>query len=440
VVMRVPNPLVISVEPGTLAAELGLQEGDQIVRVNGREIRDLIQFQLEWAGEEVVLEVQKSSGEVEAFEIEKDYDEPLGVAFDRAVFDGIRVCQNKCQFCFVDQMPLNMRPTLYVKDDDYRLSFLQGSFVTLTNLKEKDLQRIKAEHLSPLYVSVHTTDAKLRQELLKNPQAGRILEVMSDLAAAGIEFHTQVVLCPGLNDGPYLEKTVQDLSQLPGVLSLAIVPVGLTSYREKLPQLQTFERENARQVVRWVHTRQDQFRQERGTAFLWVSDEFYLQAGEALPPYEAYEDFPQLENGVGMVRLFWEEFEQSDLPQKIAPAREYIVATGVSGRFAMEPVIEKLNKIPGLSLTLRVIENTFFGPSVTVTGLLTGSCLLEGLQGLAEGSTVIIPRVLLEKQEGKFLDNLTPQQVAEKLKINFLAAPMEGQGLLDVLREGDSSD
>lgn len=435
-VIKMPNLLVIIVEPQTLAAELGLVAGDSIVRVNGKEILDLIQFQLEWAGEEVTLEVERVNGDREIFEIEKEYDEQLGVVFERAVFDGIRVCQNKCLFCFVDQMPYNMRPSLYLKDDDYRLSFLQGSFVTLTNIKKADLERIKSEHLSPLYVSVHTTDAKLRQELMKNPHAGELLAIMSDLSEAGIEFHTQVVLCPGLNDGPYLEKTYQDLSNLPGVLSLAIVPVGLTRYRESLPQLQTFDREKAKQVVQWVHGLQKQCLREKGTNFVWLSDEFYQQAGEEIPSYECYEDFPQLENGVGMVRLLWEEFAQLDLPQEVTPARELTIATGFSGRLALEPLVAQLNQIQGLTVKLRVIENTFFGPSVTVTGLLTGSCLLEGMQGLPEGSTVVIPQVLLEMQEGKFLDNLTPQQVAEQLKLRIVVAPVEGHGFLDVITTG----
>jgi len=329
-----------------------------------------------------------------------------------------------------------MRPSLYIKDDDYRLSFLQGSFITLTNLTSEDLERIKREHLSPLYVSVHTTDPQLRKELLKNPKAGELLNIMRDLAEAGIEFHTQVVLCPGINDGPYLQKTFEDLCQLPGVLSLAIVPVGLTAFREKLYPLETFASKKAREVVEWAHRCQEKCRRERGSAFVWLSDEFYLQAGMELPPYEAYENFPQLENGVGMVRLFWEEFDQIKLPHEVNPPRELTIATGVSGRFALEPVVAQLNTIKGLSLSLRVIPNIFFGPSVTVTGLLTGSCLIEGLQGLPAGSSVLIPQVLLERQEGKFLDDLTPQDVAERLKLKIYTSPMEAQGFLYTILAG----
>jgi len=429
-------PLVSGVEPQSIAAELGLSKGDRIMRVNDQEIRDLIQFQFEWAGEEVTLEVLKSNGQIEIIDIEKEYDEPLGVVFSSAVFDGIRPCQNKCLFCFVDQMPSQMRESLYIKDDDYRLSFLQGSFITLTNLNKPDLERIKREHLSPLYVSVHTTDSSLRQKMMKNPRAGEILDIMKELAEAGIEFHTQVVLCPGINDGVHLEKTFQDLYQIPAVLSMAVVPVGLTAHREKLPKLTTFCREEAQEVVSWAEQRQQKCLKERGTAFVWPSDEFYLLAGKEIPPYESYEDFPQLENGVGLVRLLWEEFFDLTLPPAIDPPREVTLATGVSGRFALEPIVRELNKIKGLTVNLRVVENIFFGSSVTVTGLLTGTCLLAGLRGLPAGSTVIIPQVLLEKQEGRFLDDLRPQQVAQELGLRILAAPVEGKGLVGVILAG----
>lgn len=426
-------PVITDVEPDSLAAELGLVAGEQIISINGQEIQDLIQFLLEWAGEEVTLEVARLDGQREIYEIEKDYDEPLGVAFSSAVFDGIKPCGNKCLFCFVDQMPPNMRESLYIKDDDYRLSFLQSSFITLTNLKEDDLEKIKSQHLSPLYVSVHTTDIQLRQEIMKNPRAGELLQIMTDLSKNGIEFHTQIVLCPGVNDGHYLEKTFRDLYDLPGVLSLSVVPVGLTAYRSNLPVLETFAEEQAKKVVHWVEKQQKKCLEERGTSFIWLSDEFYLQANEELPPYETYEDFSQLENGVGLVRLLWEQFSRLELPQQVKPARELTIVTGVSGQFALKPLVEKLQQIQGLNIELRVIENTFFGPSITVTGLLTGSCLLDGLKNLPVGRRVVIPQVMLEQQKNRFLDDLTPEQVAEKLQIKLDVAPMDGEGLLEVI-------
>ncbi|MFY9175414.1 MAG: DUF512 domain-containing protein [Peptococcia bacterium] len=432
-VKKKTGPVIIDVEPGSLAAELGLVAGEQLISVNGQRIQDLIQFMMEWADEEVTLEVARLDGSHEIFEIEKDYDEALGVSFSTAVFDGIKPCKNKCLFCFVDQMPANMRESLYVKDDDYRLSFLQGSFITLTNLTEADLARIKGQHLSPLYVSVHTTDSQLRKDMLKNPQAGRLLEIMTELSQQGIEFHTQVVLCPGINDGKYLEKTFHDLYNLPNVLSLAVVPVGITAHRTGLPVLQTYNEQQAKEVVRWVEEQQKKCLAERGTSFIWLSDEFYLQAKEELPAYEVYEDFPQLENGVGIVRLFWEQFSRFELPEKIYPSKDLTIVTGVSGQFALEPLMERLGQIKNLNIELKVIENRFFGSSVTVTGLLTGSCLLEGLKEIPPGSRVVIPQVMLEQQENRFLDNLTPEQVADKLQIELIIAPVDGKGFLDVI-------
>jgi putative radical SAM enzyme (TIGR03279 family) len=424
--------VIAEIEPGSLAEELGLKAGDKIISVNGKTLRDVIQFQFEWAGEEVELEIERD-GESQIFEIDKDYDEPLGVVFDSAVFDRIKVCQNKCLFCFVDQMPFNMRQSLYVKDDDFRLSFLQGSFVTLTNLKKEDIERIKKEHLSPLYVSVHATNSELRTRLLKNPRAGQLLALMKDLARAGIEFHTQVVLCPGINDGQYLEQTYEDLLKIKGVRSLAIVPVGITKYRENLPELRLFTPREAREIIAWVHEKQRECQKKRHSNFIWLSDEFYLAAGEALPGYDTYEDFPQLENGVGMVRLFWHEFSELTLPEQVRPEKKITLVTGVSGRYVLDPLIEKLNQIKGLHLSLKVVSNEFFGPTVTVTGLLTGTCLLSGLKGLEPGTEVFLPSVMLKTQEGRFLDDLTPVDIEERLGVRITLVPIHAGALLEMI-------
>ncbi|QNB45905.1 DUF512 domain-containing protein [Thermanaerosceptrum fracticalcis] len=424
--------VIVEIEPGSLAEELGLKAGDKIISVNGKTLRDVIEFQFEWAGEEVELEIERD-GEPQIFEIDKDYDEPLGVVFGSAVFDRIKVCQNKCLFCFVDQMPFNMRQSLYVKDDDFRLSFLQGSFVTLTNLKKEDIERIKKEHLSPLYVSVHATDSELRTRLLKNPRAGQLLALMKDLARAGIEFHTQVVLCPGINDGQYLEQTYEDLLKIKGVRSLAIVPVGITKYRENLPELRLFTPREAREIIAWVHEKQRECQKKRHSNFMWLSDEFYLAAGEALPGYDTYEDFPQLENGVGMVRLFWQEFSELTLPEQVRPEKKITLVTGVSGRYVLDPLIEKLNQIKGLHLSLKVVSNEFFGPTVTVTGLLTGMCLLSGLKGLEPGTEVFLPSVMLKTQEGRFLDDLTPVDIEERLGVRITLVPIHAGALLEMI-------
>lgn len=423
--------IVAEVEKESIAAELGLQKGDRIVSINNTPLVDLIQFQYDWVGEEALLEIEKKSGEKVVYEIEKDYDEPLGVIFNQAVFDGIKPCRNKCLFCFVDQMPQGMRPSLYIKDDDYRVSFLQGSYITLTNLKQKDLERIVTEKLSPLYVSVHTTDPELRKRMLKNPDAGRITALLKELSECGIEFHTQIVLCPGLNDGEALDMTFNDLYAIEGVRSIALVPVGITKYREGLPELRRYSEEEAKTIIDWAENKQQQCLKTRDSAFIWSTDEFYLIAKSKLPDYKTYEDFPQLENGVGMVRLFWEEFDSIILPRKVNKPIKYICLTGESGQYVLEPVVKKLNLIEGIYLDLKVIKNHFFGATVTVAGLLTGKCLLNGLQDIPKGSRVIFPEVMLRGQEGSFLDDLTINEVASRLEVELIPVPAEPQGFLD---------
>lgn len=423
--------IVAEVEKESIAAELGLQKGDRIVSINNTPLVDLIQFQYDWVGEEALLEIEKKSGKKVVYEIEKDYDEPLGVIFNQAVFDGIKPCRNKCLFCFVDQMPQGMRPSLYIKDDDYRISFLQGSYITLTNLKHKDLERIVTEKLSPLYVSVHTTDPELRKRMLKNPDAGRITALLKELSEYGIEFHTQIVLCPGLNDGEALDMTFNDLYAIEGVRSIALVPVGITKYREGLPELRRYSEEEAKTIIDWAENKQQQCLKTRDSAFIWSTDELYLIAKSKLPDYKTYEDFPQLENGVGMVRLFWEEFDSIILPRKVNKPIKYICLTGESGQYVLEPVVKKLNLIEGIYLDLKVIKNRFFGATVTVAGLLTGKCLLNGLQDIPKGSRVIFPEVMIRGQEGRFLDDLTINEVASKLEVELIPVPAEPQGFLD---------
>jgi len=426
---------IIAVDAGSLAEELGLTAGDSIININQKNFTDLISFQWEWAAEEVFLEIKKRNGTNEVFEIEKDYDEPLGVHFKEAIFDKIRSCANKCIFCFVEQMPPRMRSSLYIKDDDYRLSFIQGNYITMSNLNKDDLFRIKREHLSPLYVSVHTTDPELRRKMMKNPRAGEVMQIMEELSCEGIEFHTQVVACPGVNDGKYLEKTYQDLSKLEGILSLAVVPVGLTVYRHNLPKIRLYEKEEAYRLVEWVEKIQKIELAKRGSRFIWASDEFYFLADSTIPLAEIYEDFSQLENGVGMVRYFWDQWQDVQLPFSIEPAREIIFVTGKLGEKVLKPVIGKLNSIQGLKVRSLALINTFFGPSVTVAGLLTGSCLLQGLKDLKKGSIVFIPEYMVQSGNGKFLDDLTPNDVAQTLGIQVVVVPVDAEKVLAKIME-----
>lgn len=426
---------IIAVAHGSLAEELGLSVGDTIMRINQKRFTDLINFQWEWATEEVLLEIKKSNGEREVFKIEKDYDEPLGVDFRDAVFDRIKPCANKCIFCFVEQMPKKMRASLYLKDDDYRLSFLQGNYITMSNLEKEDLLRIKEEHLSPLYLSVHTTDPELRRQMMKNPRAGEIMPIMQDLAQEGIEFHTQVVACPGINDGEALEKTYRDLSKLEGVMTLAVVPVGLTAYRHNLPEIRLFTKAEARRLVEWVERVQQAEGKLRGSGFIWASDEFYLLGEVPIPPAESYEDFSQLENGVGMVRRFWDEWQYLQLPEDLGSTLEIFFVTGVLGEKVLKPVIARLNTIKGLNIKVLSITNTYFGPTVTVAGLLTGTCLIKGLNHLQRGSIVFIPEFMVQSGNGKFLDDLRPDEVAKTLGIKIYVVSVEAAGILAKIME-----
>jgi len=425
--------VIAEVLPNSLASEIGLEPGDIIIKVNNIPPEDLIHFQYLWADEGIELLVEKKDGQQIFFEVEKEYDESLGVVFEQAVFDKIRHCQNKCLFCFIEQMAPAMRSSLYEKDDDYRLSFLQGNFITLTNMKKNDFDRIKKYHLSPLYVSVHTTNPSLRKTILGNPHAGKIMEQLKSLVDLGIRIHSQVVLCPGINDGEYLERTIDDLSLLwPGIQSLAIVPVGVTSFRKDLEKFPVFSIEYAQKLVNLVSEKQSFFRKKMGTSFVYLGDEIYIQAQTNFPSDEHYDDFPQIENGVGVSRIFLDDFfkNKNNLPAGISDQR-YIIATGKLGKKVLEPIINYLNKIKGLEIDIKVIENVFFGSRVTVNGLLTGYDLLDGLKDITPGSQVLISEVMLKKGERIFLDGLTPEEIGQKLGIKLIVVKNNAESLIN---------
>ncbi len=296
---------IAGVMPESIGAELGWEKGDYLISLNGRVPQDFIDYRFMLAEEFIDVEIEKANGSRMIFEIEKEEDEDLGLIFAQDTFDGVKRCKNKCIFCFVDQMPPDLRDSLYVKDDDYRLSLIYGNFITMTNLTEKDLQRIIQLHISPLYISIHTIDPALRQRMLNNPNAGQILDKISYLAEAGIEMHTQVVLCPGVNDGKHLAETATGLKNYwPQVKTVAIVPVGITKY-QKNGFLRPYTKEEAQEIVRYISSIQQEFRQEIDTNFVFLSDEFYLMAEQEIPSYDHYEDFAQIENGVGLVRFLW---------------------------------------------------------------------------------------------------------------------------------------
>ncbi len=413
--------LIKAIEPGSIAEELELEPGDCLLSINGVKPVDYIEYLMVSADEEITLEIYKTKAEtVETIEFDKEPEESLGLVFDNAVFDGIRECANHCLFCFVHQLPPGQRESLYIRDDDYRLSFLQGAYVTLTNLTEHDWERIAEQHLSPLYISVHATDPVVRQRLLGSKKAAPILEQLKRLADLGITIHTQAVVCPGINDGPILEKTINQLVALwPAVASLAIVPVGLTGHRSKLFSLRTFNQVEASQVLEIVDRVQPQFLATMETRFVFAADEWYLLAGKSLPPDEAYEDYLQLDNGVGLLRWFITEFHEvyPGLSRKMECLKgNLVIITGQAALGLWQEIGAFLeSKNPRLKVELLPVLNRFFGQTVTVTGLLTGKDIAAAIQNHqgTEASCYLIPQITLKQGAELFLDGLSISELKE---------------------------
>ncbi len=407
---------ILRVPRGSLAEELGLVPGDKIVSVNEQPLRDIIDLSFAMAEEEIDLLIEHAEGEQELLSFDKETDEELGAEFQSAVFDGIRSCGNHCLFCFVDQVAPDMRESLYVKDDDYRLSFLYGNFITMTNMGERDFQRIAAFHLSPLFVSVHTTDMALRERLLGTPRAAELTKQLDRLDETATEYHAQVVLCPGLNDGEQLDKTIGDMmARRPHALSLAIVPVGLTRFRDDCYPLTPFDRAGAARVIAQVEKWQKKSRARSGENFVYLADEFYLSAGQPLPEEEEYDGFPQLDNGIGLARCFisdWNEAAQGNAGGYEAPFSVEVLC-GVSIAPVFQDLIDALS-VKNLTVRLRPVENQWFGPSVTVSGLLTGRDLLAAVSGGEQADAVILPRCALRSGEDIFLDDMTLTAFTER--------------------------
>ena len=422
---RQPQPAVVdTVSAGSIAEELGFQPGDRLLSLNGVRPRDLIDFQVLQGEEELVLEVLDPDGSLHRVELEKDWDESLGLGFTEALFDGLRQCNNHCPFCFIDQQPPGHRRSLYLKDDDYRLSFLYGSYLTLTNLSAADWQRIEDQRLSPLYVSVHATDPELRSRLLVNPRAGLILEQLQWFAERRLQIHAQVVVCPGFNDGPALERTLSELAGFgggdwPAVLSTAVVPVGLTRFRPAGEELRPVDPASARAVIAQVEPLQARFQRDLGSRFAWLSDEWYLMASQPLPPRGSYEDLPQRENGVGSIRAFLEELDLATqaLPTAIDTPRRCSWVVGLLVAGALQPVVDRLNRVEGVELLLIGLPSPYWGQDQVVTGLLTGSDLLEGLLGRDLGDRLLLPSVMLREGAEVFLDDRSLEELRAALPV-----------------------
>lgn len=413
---------ILTVPEGSLAEELELVPGDKILEINGMKLRDIIDVSFAFACEEVEMLVEHEDGQQELFEFDKDYDEELGVEFESAVFDGIRHCANNCYFCFVDQVAPNMRDSLNIKDDDYRMSFLYGNFITLTNMVDRDFQRIKQYHLSPLFVSVQCTNPELRRQMLRCKTADRLMSQLEKLEAADVEYHTQIVLCRDLNDGAELDRSIQDImARQPYAQSMAVVPVGLTKFRQDCYPLKSFDAESAARVVDQVEQYQIRQRAKDGRTFIYLSDEFYLLSGRPLPPAEYYDGFPQLDNGIGLARSFIEDFkmaaEEAQQEEREADGKPVKLAV-VSGT-SIAPLLKRLAdslQLAKVEITMVPVVNNHFGSTVNVSGLLTAHDMLASLKGIdTQVDGILIPESALRTGDNIFLDDVSLDDFCQSL-------------------------
>ncbi|MBC7105067.1 MAG: DUF512 domain-containing protein, partial [Firmicutes bacterium] len=409
--------------------------GDRLLAVNGHRVRDFLDYRFHTAERRLCLRLIRRDGRQEELTVAKDWDEPLGLDFGKAAFGPVRRCRNRCLFCFVDQLPPGLRPSLYVKDDDYRLSFWEGNFVTLTNLGRHDLRRIADLRLSPLYVSVHATNPDLRARMMGNPRAAHVAAVLKELAAAGIALHCQIVLCPGLNDGPELRRTVEDLAGLwPAVRSVGIVPVGLTRFREGLYPLRPVGGPEAAAVLELVDRYQRRFLRRLGTRLVFAADEFYFLAGDPLPPLARYEDLPQMENGIGLTTWFLERWRRARarLPRRLPARTRVALVTGELGMRALGPLVEALGAVENLEVLPVRVANGFFGPGITVAGLLTGRDVREALGSVPRPDLVLVPGTAVQPETGLFLDGEALEELGARLGVPVRAVsdPAEIAGCL----------
>lgn len=427
---------ITAVHAGSPAQQAGVLPGDRLTRLNGAFIIDFLDYQALECEERVEVEVVRE-GRTLRFACVKDEYEPLGLEFTSPMMSGMRMCCNRCLFCFVDQLPAYARDSLRVKDDDWRTSLMMGSYVTLTNVPDAGLDRIIRRHASPLYISVHATDPDIRSRLLGTPRGGMLMRQLRKLSDGGIQFHCQAVLCPGLNDGDVLNRTIRELTGIEGALSLAVVPVGLTDHREGLAPLRKYTKEEARDVLEMCERWRERLLRERGTRFVFPSDEFYVEAEAEIPPDETYEGYQQIDDGVGMLRLFETEFREAweELPpEERQPGGDthIIYAVGVSAEAFMRDVIARY-PLTGADVEVRAIGNGFFGPSVTVSGLVTGGDLLRDIEP-ASARGVVITSCMLRPEDQIFLDDRTLGEVRTKLRMPLVPYGRRGDECLSAIR------
>lgn len=416
----VPQQKIVRVEPGSPAARGGVREGDALLAINGEPVVDLIDYEFLTANRTLQLRLLDGAGRERTVAVHKRETEPLGLGFATSLMSGMRSCANRCVFCFIDQMPCDVRSSLLVKDDDWRLSFIMGNYVTLTNVSDREFARILKRRVSPLYISVHATEPAVRERMMRNRHAGRLMERLQALAEAGLRFHAQVVCCPEMNDGAVLDRTLADLYGLyPAAQSVALVPVGLTRYRDGLVPIRPYTAEEAREMAARISAFQTRARAENGTAFAFLSDEWYLLAGVPLPPYEDYEDFPQIENGVGLLRLFEADFREALAERAPLPAPR---ALAMAGGEAACPFFRELYRalVPyGIDLSVYPIHNDYFGGNVSVGGLVTGGDLVRQLTGRLSSGVLLIPHNMLREGEDVFLDGMTLLEAEEALSVHI---------------------
>ena len=440
--------IIKEVVSGSIAEEVGIEVNDVLLSINGEQINDIIDYRFLSADEELLIEIEKYNGEVWEIEIEKDYGEELGLEFGGGIMDKAKRCSNNCMFCFIDQLPKGMRETLYFKDDDSRLSFLQGNFVTLTNMKEEDIDRIIRYRISPINISVHTTNPDLRVKMLNNRFAGNILSRMKRLMEAGIQMHAQIVCIPDVNDGEELKNTINDLYEMyPQVNNVAVVPIGVTKFRENLVKVNTFTKESSLETIKMIKEMQNKFYDEVGEPFVRLSDEFYIVAEEDIPDAEFYNGYSQIEDGVGVTRCFIDNIENSLELLDLNSKGSYSIVTGA---LAYKEVVNAANKImsknPKIHIDVYKIINNFFGDTITVTGLLTGTDIIDQLKGKIRTPYLFMSDNMFRRgyelapQEAVMLDDKRIIDIENELDVKVITCDYAGEDLINLINQYNEED
>lgn len=427
---------ILAVEPGGPASHAGVRPGETLLSINGNEICDILDYRFYETDRHLSIVLRDGAGAERTVQIRKGQYESIGLEFETYLMDQQHSCTNRCIFCFIDQLPKGLRKSLYFKDDDSRLSFLFGNYVTLTNLKEREVDRIIKMHISPINISVHTTNPELRVKMMGNRFAGKSLDILYRFAKAGIKLNCQIVLCRDINDGEELDRTLKDLTSLwPSVQSVAVVPLGLTKYRQGLYPLTGYDSETARAVVRQLERWGDRCEQKYGQRICYAADEFYLKAQLPIPPAPFYGDFDQLENGVGLIASLKQEFLDA-LEDFVPPAssRKVTLATGVAAHPFLDTLLDELRqRCHNLTCNVVPIVNDFFGDTITVAGLVTGGDLLKQLRGRELGDALLLPDVMLRREGDIFLDDVSLEELSEALQIQIITVPNDGYALLDAV-------